>query len=113
MEIKRGVLYLADLNPRYGTEAGKLRPVVVIQSDLLNAIKHPSTWVIPCTTQTLPDNILRVNLPRGCAGNDKECDVMIDQGRTIDNKRFKKILGNIPRAIFREIEEKIRQCGDL
>ena len=30
---RHGHLYLADLNPRFGTEPGKLRPVVVIQSD--------------------------------------------------------------------------------
>ena len=42
MTIKKFHLYLADLNPRMGTEPGKTRPVVVIQTDLLNPT-HPST----------------------------------------------------------------------
>ena len=113
MEIKRGSLYLADLNPRQGTEPGKLRPVVVIQSDFLNSIGHPSTWIIPCTTQLTSPNILRINLPKGCAGNDQECDVMVDQSRSIDNSRFKKLLGTIPTSFMNEIVEKLRQTGDL
>ncbi|MGO9062764.1 MAG: hypothetical protein ACLQU2_36200 [Candidatus Binataceae bacterium] len=26
-----------------------MRPVVVVQSDLLNETDHPSMWVLPCT----------------------------------------------------------------
>jgi mRNA interferase MazF len=113
MEIKRGTLYMADLNPRQGTESGKLRPVVVIQSDLLNETNHPSTWVIPCTTQLTPPNVLRVLLPKKCARNMKDCDVMIDQSRAIDNKRFKKRLKPVPKELFHEIVEKLKLVGEL
>ena len=64
MKIQRGRLYLADLNPRLGTEPGKTRPVLVVQTDLLNEADHPSTWVLPCTTRLAGDNLLRVPLPR-------------------------------------------------
>lgn len=113
MKIKRGFLYTADLNPRFGTEAGKLRPVVVVQNDLLNAVNHPSTWIIPCTTVLTSPNILRVRLPKRSAGNTHECDVMIDQSRVIDNHRFKKMLGSVPKVLFAEIVEKIKQVGGL
>ena len=111
--IQRGYLYLANLNPTHGTEAGKLRPVVVIQNDLLNAAGHTSTWVLPCTTRLTPENILRVRLPAKCAGNDQDCDVMVDQPRTIDNKRFMSGLGKIPGVLFKEVIEKTRLIGDL
>ena len=90
MKIRRSTLYLADLSPRLGTEAGKTRPVVVVQSDLLNEIDidHPSTWVLPCTTRLTGENMLRVVLPRGIAGNREECEVVVDQSRAIDNRRF-------------------------
>ena len=51
MQTSYGTLYTADLNPRRGSEAGKHRPVLVVQSDLLNQANHPSTWVLPCTTR--------------------------------------------------------------
>jgi mRNA interferase MazF len=113
VRIRRGSLYLADLNPRRGTEPGKARPVLVIQTDLLNGVGHPSTWVLPCTTRLSGENLLRVSLPRGIAGNRKECEVMIDQSRAIDNRRFVRALESLPRRLLREVEEKLRRLGEL
>lgn len=113
MLIQHGFLYLADLNPRQGTEPGKMRPVVVLQTNYLNEAGHPSTWVIPCTTKIVGENSLRVELPKSIAGNSENCEVMIDQSRAIDNRRFIKMLGRVPPALLREIKEKIRLLGDL
>ena len=113
MRIRRGSLYLADLNPRQGSESGKVRPVLVIQTDLLNEVGHPSTWVLPCTTRLSGENLLRVVLLRGIAGNREECEVMIDESRAIDNGRFVRALRALPRALLREVEEKLRRLGDL
>ena len=113
MRIQRGSLYLADLSPRRGSEPGKIRPVLVIQTDLLNEEGHPSTWVLPCTTRLSGENLLRALLPRGAAGNREECEVMIDQSRAIDNGRFVRSLRALPRSILREVEEKLRRLADL
>lgn len=111
--VRHGRLYLADLRPGRGTEAGKLRPVVVIQTDLLNDADHPSTWVLPCTTRLSGENLLRVPLPRGIAGNSADCEVMIDQSRAIDNRRLRRALGLVPPTLLREIKEKLRRLGEL
>ena len=113
VRIRRGSLYLADLNPRRGSEPGKVRPVLVIQTDLLNETGHPSTWVLPCTTRLSGENLLRVSLPPGIAGARQECEVMIDQSRAIDNRRFVRALRALPRALLREVEAKLRRLGDL
>jgi mRNA interferase MazF len=110
---RRGVLYLADLNPRAGTEPGKVRPVLVIQTDLLNEAGHPSTWVLPCTTRLTGENLLRVVLPRGIAGNRVDCEVMIDQSRAIDNRRLVRALRPLPRSILAEVAQKLRTLGEL
>ena len=113
MRVQHGALYLADLNPRRGTESGKVRPVVVLQTDLLNEAEHPSTWILPCTTQLTGGSLLRVSLPKGIAGNGADCEVMIDQCRAIDNRRFKKKLLELPPLVLKEIKEKIRLLADL
>ncbi len=113
MQVRHGYLYLADLNPRQGTEAGKTRPVVVIQTDYLNEVAHPSTWVLPCTTRAVGENVLRVVLPKKIAGNSEDCEVMIDQSRSIDNQRFKREIGKLPLTILKEIKEKLRLLGNL
>jgi len=113
VNIRRGVLYLADLSPHRGTEAGKLRPVLVIQTDLLNETEHESTWVLPCTTRLAGENLLRVPLAKGMAGNRQDCEVMIDQSRAIDNRRFVRRLRVLPPSILREVEQKLRSLAEL
>ncbi len=113
MRALRGSLYLANLQPRLGTEPGKVRPVLVMQTDLLNEAGHPSTWVLLCTTRLSGESLLRVPLPRGMAGNRQDCEVMIDQSRAIDNRRFVRRLKPLPRPLLREVEEKLRRLGEL
>lgn len=112
MKIRRGNLYLADLRPARGAEAGKTRPVLVIQTDALNEAGHASTTILPCTTRLTGGNLLRVSLPRGIAGNRQQCEIMIDQCRTIDNRRFVQMLKPLPRTILRETEDKFRRLTE-
>jgi mRNA interferase MazF len=113
VRVQRGWLYLANLDPRRGSEAGKIRPVLVIQTDLLNETGHPSTWILPCTTRLSGESLLRVALPQDVAGNREDCEVMIDQSRAIDNSRFVRPLRAVPRPLLKEVEEKLRRLGDL
>lgn len=69
MKLQRGWFYLADLNPRQGPEPGKTRPVLVVQTDLLNQVGHPSSLIIPVTTNIQDDaKPLRVRIKAGCDG---------------------------------------------
>lgn len=113
LRIDHGALLVADLNPRRRTETGKLRPVLVLQTDLLNRTGHPSTWIVPCTTRLSGESLLRVCVPAGAAGNDRECEVMIDQSRAVDNRRLRRRLGQLPPAMLREVKEKLRRLGEL
>lgn len=110
---RRGELWSADLNPRRGTEPGKVRPVLVVQSDLLNDTGHPNAWILPCTTRLTGTSILRVELPAGIAGNSRACEVMIDQSRAVDRRRLLQRLGRLPPTLMREVSEKLRHAGDL
>ncbi len=110
---KRFEVWLADLSPQFGTEPGKTRPVLVIQSDLLNQI-HPSTIICPLTTKINKEvSILRVNLRKGEAGLQKPSAIMIDQLRAIDNRRFTKRLGEISPASQAAVENNISIILDL
>lgn len=84
----RGEVWLADLNPRRGTEPGKTRPVLIVQAQALLDAHHPSTLIIPLTT-TLVDEAepLRLRIvPTGRLR--KHSDLLIDQLRAIDNRRL-------------------------
>ena len=93
--IKRFDVWIADLNPKIGTGPGKVRPVVIVQTDLLNNI-HPSTVICPVTTNVEPQTeILRVNLSRNEAGLKSRSAILVDQVRAIDNKRLIRRTGAI------------------
>ena len=64
MQIKRGHLYVVDFNPRMRTKPGKLRPALVVQSNLVNEAGYPSTIVIPTTSKRLSRIILLRRIPR-------------------------------------------------
>ncbi|MBI9064709.1 MAG: type II toxin-antitoxin system PemK/MazF family toxin [Marinilabiliaceae bacterium] len=114
MPIKQFEIWIADLNPQIGTESGKTRPVLAIQTNLLNKIPHPSTIVCPITTNVNKDSeILRVHLKKGTANLQQACDIMIDQIRAIDNKRLTKRLGVLPDELIDLVKENIQIVLDL
>ena len=85
---KRGEIWLADLNPRRGTEPGKTRPVLIVQAQALLDAEHPSTLVVPLTTQLVDAaEPLRIRI-RASGSLKKDSDALIDQVRAIDNRRL-------------------------
>ena len=85
---ERGEGWIADLNPRSGTEPGKARPVLIVQAKALLDAEHPSTLVTPLTTRLVDEaEPLRIRVP--AAGDlRQDSDVLIDQLRAIDNRRL-------------------------
>lgn len=113
MRVKQFEIWLADLNPAMGTEPGKVRPVIVIQTDLLNK-HHPSVIVCPLTTNIQPDSrILRVHLKHTDSGLKQDCDIMTDQIRAIDGKRLISKMGSAPEEAVTKLCENIKIILDL
>lgn len=95
MNIQKFHIYVADLNPRFGTEPGKSRPVVVIQTNLLNN-NHPSTIICPISTNVIKGSrLLRVHLSKKETNLKKDSDILVDQIRAIDNRRLIKKIGEL------------------
>ena len=97
--IKQYDIWLANLNPASGSIPGKVRPVLIIQSDLLNN-QLESTIVCPITSNVIQEaKILRVHIPKGQL--DTESDILVDQIRTIDNG---KLIQKISRLNYDQIK---------
>ncbi len=113
MKINQFEIWIADLNPRFGSETGKVRPVLVVQTNLLNKV-HPSTIICPITTNVkFKSSILRVHLNKGIGNVNEDCDIMVDQVRAIDNKRLIRKIGKIPLEIQEVLKENLRIVLDL
>ena len=99
---KRGEIWLADLNPRRGTEPGKTRPVLIVQAQALLDAEHPSTLVVPLTTRLVEDaEPLRIRI-RASGSLKKDSDALIDQVRAIDNRRL--VQGPLSRLVPQQLE---------
>ena len=110
----RGEVWLADLDPRRGTEPGKTRPVLVVQAQALLASGHPSTIVVPLTSNLAEDaEPLRIRVP--ASGRLRHAsDVLIDQIRSINNRRLiKGPLTRLPDALMGKVGTAIQDVLDL
>ena len=111
MKIKQYDIWLADLNPSRGTEPGKTRPVVIVQTDLLNET-HLSTLICPITTNVkLEIELLRIHLKKGQL--EKLSDILVDQIRAIDNKRLIKKLGQLTKEQRIKLKFNLRIVLDI
>ncbi len=109
MKINQYDIWLANLNPSKRVEPGKTRPVVVIQTDLLNEI-HPSTIICPITSKVNKEaKILRVLLNQ----LDKESDILVDQIRAIDNNRLLKKIGRLNKEQIKTLTRNLNFVFDL
>lgn len=86
--IKRGQIWVANLNPRRGSEIGKVRPVLVVQGDWLSEAQSRTLVVLPLTTSVQPKvEPLRVTI----AARDgllADSQVVVEQPRTLDRRRI-------------------------
>jgi mRNA interferase MazF len=112
--MKRGEIVWANLDPAHGSEPGKTRPVLVIQTDALTSAGHNSIICLPITSQvkTQP-HPLRVHIPKGAAGLPRPADILIDQITARDHRRFRNAAGILPSMILAEVEVKLQRILDL
>ena len=109
MPIKRWYLYVVDFNPRIRTKPGKLRPALVLQSDLVNEAGYPSTIVIPTTTRLVENaGILRFRLKKGQGGIARDSDLLLGQVIAVANESFRQEIGSLPNSVMEELENRMR-----
>ena len=89
MVVKRFEVYLVNLDPTVGSEIKKTRPCLIVSPDEMN--RHIATVIIaPMTTKgrNYPTRV-------ACNFEGKSGQVVLDQLRTVDQKRLVKKLGKI------------------
>ena len=86
--VRRGEIWVANLNPSRGQEISKIRPVLVMQNDELTAAGTPMIVVLPLTTRVYANfSKWRITIPM----RDrllKDCQVIVDQPRALDRNRI-------------------------
>jgi mRNA interferase MazF len=112
--FKKGDIYLAKLNPKKGNEVGKIRPVLIYQTDLLNDCEHPTTVILPIST-ILIDGAYPLRYRVSKRDNlDKDSDVLCDQIRALDNQRIiPNLLTTLSYKEILEIDKQMKLVLDI
>ena len=106
MNVKRGELYYADLSPVVGSEQGGIRPVLVVQNDIGN--KYSPTIIAAAVTS----KINKAKVPTqseipSAYGLAKDSVILLEQIRTLDKRRLKERIGELPPATMSRVNRAI------
>ncbi|MGA1847229.1 type II toxin-antitoxin system PemK/MazF family toxin [Deferribacter abyssi] len=113
IDIKRGYVYLVNLNPTKGAEINKIRPAVIVSNDINNQYADTVT-IVPITSGNVQKIYpFEVKIPKGIANLDKDSKAKANQIRTIDKSRIVKEIGKLPDDITKKIEYAISVHLDL
>ncbi|WP_374078995.1 type II toxin-antitoxin system PemK/MazF family toxin [Bdellovibrio bacteriovorus] len=112
---ERWHIYVVDLEPRVGTKPGKQRPCLCIQPSVFCEAGLGSALVIPLTTNVFEEDTfpIRVRVPKGTCGLQKESEALVDQILAWDISLFKKDLGEIPEGLQEYVKAAIKDFLDL
>lgn len=106
MNVKRGELYYADLSPVVGSEQGGGRPVLIVQNDIGN--KYSPTIIAAAVTSKMTKAKLPTHIELPSAfGLAKNSVVLLEQIRTIDKRRLKERIGELPDATMHKVNRAI------
>src|ERR1700747_1858374 len=101
--VKRGEIWLIDLDPTIGSEIRKTRPCVIVSPAEIH--DHLRTVIVaPMTTGSKPAPF-RIQTQFA----NKTGLIVLDQIRTLDKQRLIKRMGNIDDAVLAATLEVLRQ----
>jgi len=108
MIIKRGDIFLANLEPVIGREQGGIRPILIIQNEISNR-NSPVTIISAITSRIynkeFPTNVF---LSTKDSGLDKDSTILLNQIRTIDKSRIIKKTGSLDLELMRKVDLAIK-----
>ncbi len=111
---ERGEIWIANLKPRRGTEPRKNRPVLIVQTQSLTDAGHPSTLIVPLTTNLIDDaEPLRIRI-HAQSSLRRDSDLLIDQLRAIDNRFFTQgPLARLDSSTMQKVESALREVLEI
>jgi mRNA interferase MazF len=107
LEVKRGDVFYANLNPVVGSEQGGVRPVLIIQNDIGN--KYSPTVIVAAITSRINKAKLptHVEIPADYTNLDKDSVVLLEQIRTLDKKRLQRHIAHLGEDVIEAVNESL------
>ncbi|MFH1500338.1 MAG: type II toxin-antitoxin system PemK/MazF family toxin [archaeon] len=108
MHIKRGDIFLANLEPVRESEQGGIRPVLILQNDISN--KHSPVTIIAAITSKIFEKEFPTNvfILKKDSKLDKDSTILLNQIRTIDNSRLVRRIGSLDNFIINKVDRALK-----
>ncbi|HEY7858876.1 MAG TPA: type II toxin-antitoxin system PemK/MazF family toxin [Candidatus Nanopelagicales bacterium] len=110
--MRRGEVWLVDLDPGRGTEAAKRRPVVVVSNDGANAtaarLGRGVVTCVPMTSNITNVYPFQVLVPAAASGLRSDSKAQAEQVRSLDVARLADPVGVLPANVMRELDGALR-----
>ena len=105
MKLGRGAVVVVELNPTVGHEQRGVRPCVVVSDpEVISDQRFPLVCVVP-VTGTAGEGLLYPPLAPGQSGLAKKSFALIDQLRSIDKRRIRRVYRELAREELAAIDE--------
>jgi mRNA interferase MazF len=105
MRLDRGAIVLVKLGPTIGHEQHGARPCIVVSDpDVIGDQRFPLVCVVPISG-TPAEGLLYPPLAPGKSGLVKKSFALIDQLRSIDKRRVRRVFGELSREEIGAIDE--------
>lgn len=105
MNVGRGDVFYADLNPVIGSEQGGVRPVLIVQNDIGN--KYSPTVIVAAITSKIDKAKLptHVEISADTTNLEKDSVILMEQIRTIDKKRLQRHVTHLDDEIIKKVND--------
>lgn len=110
--VRRGDVFVANLDPTIGVEIKKKRPVVVVSNDTINQFSR-LVIVVPLTTNISRLSPSHVLMPKGEGGLGQDSKALTEQIRAMDKLRLTTRIGTLSARFLHLIEQAIRNSLDM
>ncbi len=111
--MRRGDIYLANLEPVRGSEANKTRPVVIVSHDALNRVVEARgrgvVTVVPLSSNADQVYSFQVLLPAEATGLSRDSKAQAEQVRALAYERFApNPEGSLPERYMQALGEALK-----
>jgi mRNA interferase MazF len=102
--LKRGEIWLADLNPTQGSEQAGIRPVIIFQNDLVSEFSTTTITIPLSTNQRRAALPICLSIEQGNGGLNQDSVALCFQMRVLDKTRLIRKLGQLSSEIIAQLE---------
>jgi mRNA interferase MazF len=105
--VRRGDVFLANLDPTIGVEIKKTRPVIVLSNDSINQFSQ-LVVVVPMTKNIAHLSPSHAVIPKGVARLTFTSKAVTEQVKAVDKRRLVKRLGNLTPSLLAQVERALK-----